>query len=48
MPSITIIHQVAFNETRGLGISPTTARWCVKQVKATREHHDISPHFIDG
>ncbi|KAJ1629265.1 hypothetical protein T492DRAFT_1012027 [Pavlovales sp. CCMP2436] len=45
---LTRVMEVAFNDTRRLGISPTTGRWCVNQVKATRLHHDISPHFIDG
>ncbi|KAG8469621.1 hypothetical protein KFE25_006076 [Diacronema lutheri] len=42
------VMEVAFNDTTGLGIHPATARWCLKQVRGTRENHDNAPHFIDG
>jgi hypothetical protein len=42
------VMDVAFTNTAGLGIHPSTAAWCLKQVRSTSENHDASPHFIDG
>lgn len=42
------VMDVAFADPAGLGINPSTAAWCRRQVRGTREAHDISPHFIEA
>jgi hypothetical protein len=42
------VMDVAFADPTGLGINPSTAEWCRRQVHGTREAHDISPHFIEA